>query len=265
TIAVLLRFTLSITRNTIMKRTVIGFGLAASLAATSGVSAGDLSGSLALDLNSHFISYGLDVWTAGDDQDILFNPSLGIDYAVTDTLTLNAGIWMDINDQASPSLETVETDIWIGASYDVGFGSVSATFQNWQYGGTSEEILDIGLSLDTILSPTLTLHKRLGAGASGGEEGLFIVGDISHEFALTDAFSVGLSSAVGFAATEFHTQETGFGYASLGASVSYALSDISSIYASVTYYITDEDVINNSGRGGEDDFLTFGTGISFSF
>ncbi|GHC57177.1 hypothetical protein [Roseibacillus persicicus] len=243
-----------------MKKTISILALVGVAATSGNALAGDLSATLALDANSHFISYGFDVWGGGDEPDFIFNPSLNIDYAVNDTLTLNAGIWMDVNNQTG-SFETVETDIWVGASYDLGFGSISATFQNWQYGGTSEEILDVGLSFDTILSPSITLHKRLGAGASGGNEGLFVVGGISHDFELSSSLSLGLSSSLGIAATEFHTDETGFGFASFGASLTYAVSETVSVYGSLTYYITDDEVVGNA----TDDFLTFGTGISFSF
>ncbi|MBK1833067.1 hypothetical protein [Roseibacillus ishigakijimensis] len=243
-----------------MKKTISIFALSFAISQTSQAEVGDLSATLALDANSHFVSYGFNVWGESDEPDFIFNPSLSVDYVLCEGVTLNAGVWMDVNNQTG-SFEAVETDVWFGASYDLGFGSVSATFQNWQYGGTSEEILDLGLSLNTFLNPSFTVHQRLGAGASGGEEGTFLVGEISHEFALSEKVALGLSSSVAFAATEFHTEDSGFGYATLGASLTYALTDTVAVYGSLTYYFTDEDVIGNS----EDDFLTFGSGISFSF
>lgn len=229
-----------------------------------------LSGSLNLDYNSHFISYGLDVWGAGTDlDDFLFNPSLSVNYDVSDVFSLNAGIWLDVNDV--PGVFTVqETDIWIGAAYDLGFGSISATYQSWQFGDVTgnddntEDIIDIGLSLNTVLSPSITIHNRVGEGASGGDTGTIIVLGISHGFDLSDQLSLGLSSSVSFNLTDDYFGvggDTGFGFASLGASLSYALDDSTSIYAGVTYYITEEDVIGNP----DDEFLTTNAGISFSF
>ncbi len=108
-----------------MKKTTSIFAALGVAAASGSANAGDLSATLALDVNSHFVSYGLDVWGTGDDADFLFNPSLSVDYAVNDSLSFNAGVWMDINTQSTGSFEAVETDVWVGVSYDLGFGSVS--------------------------------------------------------------------------------------------------------------------------------------------
>jgi hypothetical protein len=104
-------------KNTIPFLTVLG---AASMI-TSPLSAGELSGSLSFDYNSHFISYGFDVWGGGKNPsgESTFNPSASIDYKINDQWTLSSGFWLDVNDNTG-DFETVETDIWFGASYTTG-------------------------------------------------------------------------------------------------------------------------------------------------
>ncbi|MEJ6582116.1 MAG: hypothetical protein QNL33_20720 [Akkermansiaceae bacterium] len=241
---------------------ILGTLGAASLLMTASAQAGDLSASLSLDANSHFISYGFDVWGAGDDQDFLFNPSLNIDYAINDCWTFNAGFWLDVNDKpAGSSFRTQETDTWIGFSYAKDIYSVSATYQSWQYAGDTEQILDISLGLDTFLSPSITWHNRFDPGASGGFNGSFLVLGAEHSFDINEKFSLTVPVSVGFALSDFHTTEDGYGYASIGLQGSYALSEMSSFNFGLTYYDTDSGVVGNA----EDSFFTYNAGISFSF
>ena len=229
---------------------------------TAGQARADLSAELSLDYNSHFISYGFDVWAGGDSPQGTFNPSLSLDYKINEAWSLNAGFWLDVNDNvAGSSFNTVETDVWIGASYTSGITTASITFQNWQYGGTSEEILDLSLSFDTFLSPSLTIHNRLGAGASGGFNGTFLVLGAEHSFEISDQFSLTIPVSVGFAADEFHTTETGYGFTSVGLQGSFAIDDMTSFNFGVTYYDTDDQVVGNA----EDSFFTYNAGVSFSF
>ena len=234
---------------------------AASLIVAGQTQAGELTAGLSLDYNSHFISYGFDVWGDGDSPQGTFNPSLSLDYKVSDSLSLNAGVWLDVNDNGGGSFEAVETDVWIGASYNFGVTTLSATFQNWQYGGTSEEILDLGLSFDTFLSPSITLHTRLGEGASGGFDGSFVVFGAEHGIDLSDDFSLSIPVSLGFAIDDFHTTETGYGFASIGLQGSYTIDEMTSFNFGVTYWDTDDEVVGNA----EDSFLAYNAGLSFSF
>jgi hypothetical protein len=229
--------------------------------ASPGTSRAELSGSIAFDLNSHFISYGQDIWAGGDDPQWTFNPTLSLGYTLNEHVSFNAGIWMDANSIGGRSFGVVETDTWIGVAYDAGLVTGSATLQNWQYGGTSEEILDLGLSIDTFLSPSLTLHKRLSAGASGGMNGWFAVFNAAHSFEVTEQFSVTIPGQIGFALDDFHTTATGYGFANIGVSVSYALTESVSVNAKVKYWNTDGGVTGNA----DNDFFTYGVGASFAF
>ncbi|MFT4546847.1 MAG: hypothetical protein ACI9MB_000792 [Verrucomicrobiales bacterium] len=64
------------------------------------------SGVISLDVNTHFISYGADIWGAGSEwADALFNPFVEISFALNDNLTLSVGTWWDVNDNASSNID----------------------------------------------------------------------------------------------------------------------------------------------------------------
>ncbi len=243
------------------KTTYCGAALALALMASPGTSRAELSGSIAFDLNSHFISYGADIWAGGDDPEWTFNPTLSLGYTLNEQVSVNAGIWMDANSIGARSFGVAETDTWIGVAYDAGLVTGSVTLQNWQYGGASEEILDFGLSVDAFLSPSLTLHKRLSAGASGGMNGWFAVFNAAHSIDVTEQISVTIPAQIGFALADFHTTETGYGFANIGVSVSYALTESASVNANVKYWDTDGGVTGNA----DNEFLTYGVGASIAF
>ena len=244
----------------------IGLMSIASLSTAKAELEGALTGSISLDMNSHFISYGANVHGNGDNPDWSFHPALSINYAINDQWTFTTGFWLDVNDNptpdnASPSFETRETDVWVGLSYTTGITTISGTFQNWQYAGASEEVFDLGISLDTFLSPSLTIHKRFNAGGSGGFEGTFAVLGFKHGFDVTDDFSVSVPVSIGWALDEFHTTEDGYGFASVGLQGSLAINADSSFNFGVSHYDTDSDV---TGRA-DDSFFTYNAGFSYDF
>lgn len=248
-------------------------GITSSGSTTSAVGYGEpkLTGSISLDLNSNFILYGTTIWDNSDDLDgqITFNPSFSLNYQYSDALSFNGGVWLDWNENGSTDLDIAETDLWVGAAYTSGIATYSVSLQNWQYSGESEEILDVGVSFDTFLNPSILIHNRLGEGASGGDRGTFAVLGLSHGFDLSDKHSITIPVAFGFALTDdFHDEtgaDTGFGYASIGIQHSYALTDNSSFNLGATYHFTEDDVTRNSSQGGDDDFLTWNVGYSYNF
>ena len=89
-----------------------------------------LTGSFDLNANSHFISYGLDVWGAGESpsDDWTFNPAVGLNYQLNEKWSFNSGFWLDANDNVSgDGFKVQETDVWIGAAYQFGITSIGVT------------------------------------------------------------------------------------------------------------------------------------------
>jgi hypothetical protein len=117
-------------KNIISKAAILTFGL---IAASSPVIAGTstptkevvpaveeetpaFSGWLSFDLNSHFVSYGSDVWGGGTSWGRgVFNPSFELAWATpVKGLSAVVGTWWDVNNNLPSSIGGYlqEVDIW---------------------------------------------------------------------------------------------------------------------------------------------------------
>jgi hypothetical protein len=238
-----------------------------------------VSGVLNLDFNTHFISYGLDVWS--DDNpgisELNFNPMLELAFALPSDFTFTLGTWWDVTDKntaGSIGGNLMEVDVWAGLAYTYEKFTISTTFQEWMYASATEEILDVKIAYDCFLSPSLTLHNRLGAGgagAAGGDEGSILVLGLSHGI---EAGPVEVSFPVNvamFLTDDFHAPgaDTGFGYVSFGVAGTLPLTPYIgsswgdwNLHGGLTYFITDDDIIPNNNHN---DFLTASLGLGLSF
>jgi hypothetical protein len=235
------------------------------------------SGTLNLDLNSHFVSYGFDVWGDGNDlEGPTFNPSLELTWALPANFTAILGTWWDVNGKIPSAIggKLQEIDVWAGLGYKIGDLSITGLYQNWIYGSANEQIVDIKFAYDCFLSPSLVIHNRVDPGASGGNNGTILVAGVSHSIeAGPVTFSFPLNIAF-FLDDDFHPAsiDSGLGYGSLGVTATYGLTFLGEDYGSwnlhggLTYYVTDSDVVGNSRAGRPDnDFLTANIGIGCAF
>lgn len=244
-----------------------------------------ISGILKLDFNSHFISYGNDVWADGSSMgEPTFNPNLELYFALPFNLTATLGTWWDVNSKAGSDSALIggriqEVDTYYGLSYTVDKFTVGATYQNWMYNGETENVLDIKFAYDCLLAPSLTIHNRLevgGAGPAGttpfsGDEGTILVLGLSHS---VEAGPVTISfpfSLAYFLDDGFHGAgaDDGLGYGSIGVAASLPLTPYIgeaygdwSLNGGLTYYVTDSDVTVNNP---EDSFLTASLGLAVAF
>lgn len=255
-------------------------GVTETVSAPAPVAEDVISGVLKLDFNSHFVSYGLDVWGDGSSlSDPTFNPMLELAFALPADLTFTLGTWWDMNSKQDSPIggRLQEVDVWTGLSYSYEKFTVGVTYQAWMYGSATENILDVKFAYDTFLSPSLTVHNRLGVGAAGsfpggvfssGDEGTVLLLGLSHSVeAGPVAISFPLNIAY-FMSDDFHAvgADDGFGYASLGVAASLPLPALSaygdwSLNGGLTYFLTDDDVIPNP----QDSFLTASLGLAVSF
>jgi len=231
--------------------------------------------SVSLDANSHFMSYGANVW--GDDtKDVgdewLFNPSMSINYAINDTSGLYVGAWFDINNLAAdpdvgPDLgdDTQEMDLWLGYWIECGKFTFDFTFQQWYYADETEGIFDVTVSYDTMFSPYIKAHNRI-EGVGGQEKGtMFEVGGTLYEGEY-NGLSYGFSAGVAFSLDDYHVAgEDGYAYSFLGASASYVIYSSDGLdvdlHGGLTYFDTEKDTTGNA----EDSYLTANIGVGFSF
>lgn len=245
-----------------------------------------VSGTFNLDFNSHFFSYGNDVWDDGKDAFTPgFYPSVELAFALPAGFSATLGVWSEVHDKTHTA-NTLggninEIDIYGGLAYTIDKFTVGVTYQNWFYPdaagrGATEEILDIKLSYDTFLSPSLLIHDRLDAGGAasfGGDEGTILILGLSHSIKagpVTFSFPFNLAYFVddGFHST---TGKSGFGYGSIAVNASVPLSSLIgteygdwSLHAGVTYYVTNKDVVG-VGTNPEDSFFTTNIGLSLAF
>lgn len=239
-----------------------------------------ISGSLNFDYSSHFFSYGNDVFNDGSDPFQLgFYPSGEVAIELPAGFSAAVGFWAEIHEKTG-STTTIggniqEVDVYASLSYTYEKFTVGVTYQNWFYLGDVEDILDVTFSYDTFLSPSLTVHHRLDAGAAGtlgGDEGTILVLGLEHGL---EAGPVSISfpfNLAYFLDSGYHTPtgNQGFGYASLGVAASLPLSFIAegygdwSLNAGVNYYITDTTVVG-VGLNPEDRFIATNIGLSVAF
>jgi hypothetical protein len=227
--------------------------------AEEGVADGlNVSVAVNLELNSHFVSYGLDVWGAGRSwgSKSTLNPSIEFEFDFN-YVSVVFGTWWDVNDNAASSIggDLQEIDVWVGASFDYEGFTFGVMYQAWMYGGGTEKILDISVAYDDselwggdfALNPSVVFHKRLAssnidAPPSGSENGWVIELGIEPEFeiishetypvTLAVPVALGLFPEKGFHGTQSNgrTTKTGYGYFSIGANLTVPLSFVPASY-----------------------------------
>ncbi|MEM0914384.1 MAG: hypothetical protein AAGB29_13115 [Planctomycetota bacterium] len=252
-----------------------------------------ISAVVALDWNTHFVSYGLDVWGVGQDfgEDSTFNPAaeVAIDF---DYFTFFFGTWWDVNANARSPIgaQLQEVDIYTGVSSSYENFSIALIYQSWIYGGGNEQIFDISLGYDDswlwtdivdgfAINPSATFHHRLAStniaqgGGDESENGWVAVFGIAPSYTLDfiEDYPISLSMPFNlgvFLTENYHGGDTGLGYTSVGLSASVPLSFISAEYGAwevhggLTWYCTDPDIIPGNA---DQDFLTGSIGMSMSF
>jgi hypothetical protein len=223
---------------------------------------GTVSGSVSFDYNSHFMSYGFDVWGAGNDPELLFQPSGSLDFNYGN-YGFYTGVWFDINDQAKSSLggDFQEVDVWVGAYYTIESITLDVAFQQWYYGGETEGILDFTISYDAMLAPYAKLHYRMdGVGAQ--DEGTVL--EIGGGYDINEIFSIPL--AIGLGLTDgYQGGDSGFGYASTGLSFSVPVEFLTGAWdfhgGIKGFYVNDDFAPGNPDEA----FLTFNVGMGLAF
>jgi len=246
-----------------------------------------ISGSLGLAWNSHFISYGFDVWGTGGDfgDNSTFNPTGQVNVEVGD-VTVFTGFWADVNNNAPDTLggSIQEIDVWLGASFGYEDFSFSVIYQSWNYASGTEHILDFivgfddtGMIIDDFaFNPSLTVHNRIASddGLSGLQEGTVLVFGVAPGFTIYEAgdttidmsipVNVGVSLEDGYFTAG---GDSGYAFTSVGLSFSMPMTFIPegygdwSLSAGVTAYFTESSVYSNP----DDSFLTASVGISTAF
>ena len=224
-----------------------------------------VTGTLSLTADTHFMSFGQDVWAAGNSwDDILFHPSLELNFDLGSGWSGIVGTWWDVNDNAATSIGSSiqEIDIWAGVAYTSGNWKTTALYHDWMYASQHERAAELKVAYTGCygLNPYILLHGRFDDDISF-DTGLVTVLGINPG---TKVGSVALSFPVQVAAdTEgYHGGSGGFSYVSAGVAASVPLSKHIGLNLGVTYYHTNDSVIPVNP---ESDIVVGSAGIAISF
>lgn len=242
-----------------------------------------VSGVFGFDWNSHFISYGFDVWGAGTSWGLsTLNPYAELSFALPADFSVTFGTWWDVNDNAVSGIggDLQEVDVYLGLGWSYDRFSAGLTYQEWYYGGGVERILDVTVGFDDsdllidgfAFSPYIVFHNRVGDRGLGLKTGTVFVLGVEPAFTVLDTGNItvdlAIPVAIGLATDGYHGGQGGLAYVTIGAQASMPLSFIIpegygdwALSAGVNYYHTPSNVTTNA----DEDFITGNVGISVAF
>lgn len=224
-----------------------------------------VTGTLSLTADSHFMSFGQDVWAAGNNlDDFLFHPSLELNFDLGSGWTGIVGTWWDVNDNAETNIGSniQEIDIWAGFAYTSGNWKTTFLYHDWMYASQNERAVELKLAYTGCygLNPYLLLHGRVDDGISFDTGLVTVIGVTPGTKVGPVAFSFPFQIA---ADTEgYHGGDAGFSYASAGIAASIPLAEKVALNLGVTYYHTNNKVIPVNP---DENIFTGSVGISVSF
>ena len=216
-------------------------------------------------MNTHFNSYGQDIWGAGNSfDDPLFNPMLELNFDLGGGFTGIIGTWWDVNDNAPTTIGTYiqEIDVWGGFAYTMDKWKFTLLYQGWNYASQTEHIVDLKFAYnDGMLNPYLLLHGRVGIDIPGFETGLVTQLGIGPSKTFGD-FTFSFPLSVSFDTDGFHSGDAGFAWAQAGVNLTYAISKHLSASLGVAYNYTNDAVIPTNP---DESFVSASAGIGITF
>ncbi len=223
-----------------------------------------ITGNLTVLYETHFISYGQDVWGIGNSWDEWFiHPSFELDFNLGGGWQFFVNTWWDVNDQGYTTIgdNIQEIDVNAGFYYTLDKWKFTVAYGAWMYGEQVEHIVDGKIAYnDGLINPFVLVHGRVaddipldtGVVAQVGIAPAYTLGPVALSFPI----------AVSFNTTDnFHGGDAGFAYVSAGIGASIPLYKTISLSLGATYYHTEDDVIPNP----ESDFVVGSAGIVVTF
>jgi len=256
--------------------------LAALLSGGAASAAENISADIGISENTHFISYGLDVW--GGKDDFFGDKSTTWIYGdfalkLNDWLAFNLSVWSDNNDNVSSGIggHIQEIDINPGFAVTYGMLTSSVTYNAWSYAGDVEESIDFGFAYNDTglimegfaLNPKVVWHYR--ASGNGTQTiGSAVVLSVGPSFPLVSTLSLSIPAGIAFFTTDDFQGgiSGGYGFSYIGASLNYGLEMIPEQYGKwnlnfgLMEYFTEHDAIPGNPT---ENFLTGSIGISVAY
>ncbi|MBU0730657.1 MAG: hypothetical protein KKE17_03580 [Proteobacteria bacterium] len=252
--------------NKMMKRTLgtISLGLAALLLSNGIAAAEDKpEADLTVGIYSKYVWRGF----ALSDDNMVIQPSMTVGYK---GFAFNLWGNLDTDNTAADSQEFNETDMTI--SYDGSAGKLGYSLGYIYYAieGTDTQEVYAGVSIDTILSPALTVYKDFDTFPS-----YYILLAVSHSFEIAKDISLDLGAHAGYLLSDDeadYADSTGGKYSDLldgliSASVTIPLGEYVTVTPQVYYSMAlsseAETLLQDSD--GDDSFIYGGISASFAF
>ncbi len=223
-----------------------------------------MTGNLTVLYETHFISYGQDVWGGGSSwDDALVHPSLELDFNLGGGWQAYINTWWDVNNLGETTIGSniQEVDVNAGFYYTLDKWKFQLGYGAWMYGSQTEHIIDGKVSYnDGLINPFLMLHGRVadeisfdtGLVTQVGIAPTTTIGPVALAFPITASFDT----------ENFHGGDAGFAYVSAGISVSIPITKHISATVAGTYYHTSDDVIPGNP---DSDFVLGSAGIVVTF
>ena len=202
------------------------------------------------------------------DGDTVMQPSVTIA-----AKGFEGGFWGSWDLSSNDGLAGDETDGWIGYSGDFGFimedlAMIGYNFGHTWYGfpeaGTYSKEVYVGLSVDTLLSPSFTWYGDYAEEENGGANGNYFMFDISHSFTLNEQYGITLDLGEEFSINHeaFIVGEGGYWLTTVGLTV--PLSDHVTASPTMGYSIPYGDLKKGSDGNQKEEFYG-GISLAFSF
>lgn len=235
------------------------------------VSAFEGSGEASVDVLSTYVWRGQNL---GGNEGVV-QPSIGI---AVDNFSFN--LWANYDEELG---DHTETDLTLGYSramegYTIDVGFIYYALKGLDGAGDLLEDtkeLYVGVSLDTVLSPSLTYYQDIDEGSGG-----FAVISVGHSLDVADKVGLDLGASLGFNVdNELMQTDTdgdlepdtfdGLYNGEVSAALNYAIADGITVSPKIAYSFaasTDaDDTLELINSNGESDVLYGGVGISVSF
>jgi len=224
-----------------------------------------VTGNVTVLYETHFISYGQDVWGGGSTwKDALVHPSIELDFDLGSGWQAYLNTWADVNDLGTTNIgkDIQEIDLNVGLYYTMDKWKFQFGYGAWNYASQVEDVLEGKVSYTGFygLNPFLALHGRVSSGTTFSD-GLVTQVGIGPGFNLGP---VGLSFpvTVSFDTNNYHGGSGGFAYVSGGISASLPLTKHISLTVAGTYYHTEAKVFPGNPNS---DFVLGSAGFSIAF
>jgi len=229
-----------------------------------------LAGDMAVDINAD-VSFLTDYVWRGQTyaEGGVVQPNFGIGFANG----LSLGVWADyiVEDDLRGGSLVNEVDYTLDYSLErgpVGFsvGYIFYDFPGTPDGGNTEELY-AGVSLNTVLSPTLTVYRDVDA-----IDGTYVVFQMEHSMELTDKTDLSFGGTLAWGSASYHegyfgVKESSLSDYSLTASLSYALTKTITITPIISYTaFADKDIENAADAVYEEEKnISAGVNVGYSF